>query len=179
MAEDEYTEGPAETPVPLLTIYALEESGRYIYVGATARRKMREREQGRIFAGREVTFHVLEEDPPDGLQAAERRWIAYGQAEGWPLENRSAGGEPSRLGVVESAETRAKKRASHLGLRSSAEHRASQSAALVGRVPGFGGHKHSAEARAKISAGNKGKTVSAETRAKISEARRRQETDRG
>lgn len=84
----------------------------------------------------------------------------------------------STLGVVHSAETRAKISAIHKGRVLSVEHRAKISAANKGRVFSIEhrekmsasriGRVLSDEARAKLSAANKGKSLSDETRAKIS-----------
>jgi hypothetical protein len=124
------------------TIYALEEDGLLIYIGATARPEGRQRRQESDYrrVGREVTFHVLEEDPPDGLQAAERRWIADGLSWGWPLENRSAGGEASTLEIPKSDSHRAALSASLMGHPVSAETRSKISETLAG-VPLRSEHK--------------------------------------
>jgi hypothetical protein len=116
------------------TIYALEDPNGYmIYVGATIDPRRREVDQRRCWPG--TTFHVLEEDPPDGLQAAERRWIADGRSWGWPLENRTAGGEPGWVGQHHTDEARAKIGAAKKGVPKSDSHRAALSIALSGAQP--------------------------------------------
>ncbi len=107
--------------------------------------------RGLMDAGLVYGILVLEEAASsDDLPAAERRWIAHGRAQGWPLTNLTDGGE-GQLGLVHTAEAKAK-----------------ISASLMGRPCPTKGKHPSAETRAKMSASHKGHPVSAETRAKRS-----------
>ena len=117
-------------------IYALEDHDGYlIYVGATRRPAERKREQVGAYrrVGRTITFHVLEEDPPDELQAAERRWIADGRSWGWPLENRTAGGDGCQtVGYHHTDEMRSAQSARQRGVPHTRDRRAAISAAVTG-----------------------------------------------
>lgn len=112
-------------------------------------------------AGLEYIVVVFETEPPD-LTAAERFWIAYGRASGWPLTNLTDGGE-GRPGYVMPDGTRMKLSLLHKGIPKSDAHKARLRAVNLGVKRG----PHSAETKAKIGAGNRGKTVSLETRLKL------------
>ena len=86
---------------------------------------------------------VLERNPPEGLAAAERRWITEMRAQGAQLLNIANGGcgpseetrakiSTTNMGKMPSAETRVKQRAAHLGRTFSAETRAKMRAAALG-----------------------------------------------
>ncbi len=78
----------------------------------------------------------------EGLSDAERWWIAYGRACGWPLTNLTDGGD----GLTNpTAETRARMAAANRGRRATPETRARLSAAQMGHVV-------TAATRAKIAA---------------------------
>lgn len=113
------------------------------------------------------------------LNDAERWWIAYGRACGWPLLNQTAGGE-GLLGMRHSESACKKIGDAHRGLRHSDEARAKMSLAKKGRplTPTHNVNKAAAqrglirslETRAAISAGKRGMVFSAEHRAKLSVA---------
>lgn len=126
---------------------------------------------------------------PTALHEAERWWIALGRAFGWPLRNRTDGGEgthghqhgpetrakmsDARRGRVLTPETREKISASRRGQPFSAEHRAKLSAIQVGQRRG----PLSAETRAKIAAAKTGRPsapFTSEHRAKLSAAAKAQ-----
>ena len=102
----------------------------------------------RSLGGRRPAIEALEADPPDGANAAERRWIALARWCGARLTNMTDGGDGQSPGYSPSAETRVK-----------------VSASLRGRPV-------SAETRAKLSASNTGHQVAGETRRKIGDANR-------
>lgn len=93
------------------------------------------------------------------LNDAERWWIAYGRACGWPLVNESDGGE-GNPGRVVSAETRAKQSAAH----STPEQIEALRARCIGR-------KASPETRSRISKAKTGTKHTDETKAKMSASR--------
>lgn len=121
---------------------------------------------------------ILETNPPDGLDDAERRWIADFRSKGAMLCNLTDGGV---AGYTHSEESRAKLSKAFTGRRLSQKTRKKLSEIAKHREPA------SPETRAKISAANKGRkpspkaiakarearlgaVVSAETRAKLSKA---------
>lgn len=105
-----------------------------------------------LAAGLDYEVVVLEADPGD-LQGAERFWIAYGRACGWPLTNMTDGGD----GVLNpSADTRARRAQALRGRRLSPTHRSRIAAALRGRAK-------SREAVAKTAAALRGKKRSPES----------------
>lgn len=113
--------------------------------------------------GKEPVWDVLLEWPAGA--APERNWVTFeqlliaaGRAAGLPLTNVSDGGQGA-LGVIQSAETLAKRSAAHRGKRHSPE-----TIAKLGDLNR--GRKHSAEARANMAAAQRGKKQSAETIAK-------------
>ena len=127
--------------------------------------------------GLDYTIVVLEVVHKDALDSAERFWIAYGNACGWPLTNHTAGGEGSS-GRVLSSETLAKMSAAqkgrkrpraqveasargHIGLRPSPAHLAK-----------LRGRKQTPEHVAKRAAARRGKPCSPDTKAKIAAALR-------
>lgn len=59
-------------------------------------------------------LHCWTSDDVCALDAAEMRWIAYGRAQGWPLTNRTHGGDGLR-GLVRTPEHCAAISASHMG----------------------------------------------------------------
>lgn len=106
------------------------------------------------------------------LDEAERRWIAYGRAQEWPLTNLTEGGdgpsEPRPEAVKEkirtacrNPEARKKMSDANKGRIRTAVHQEKIAAASRGLI-------RSNEIRAKMSAARKGRVVSAETRAKLS-----------
>ncbi len=120
------------------------------------------------------------------LGEAERKWIAFGRAEGWPLLNRTLGGENvvgPTAGVSPSTETRAKLSAALMGRPKSLEHRAAISLGKRGRKPTEEARKHQSlahlgkklgkqrpevvAARAARQTGRPGKIPSEESRAKM------------
>lgn len=129
--------------------------------------------------GGAVQVGLLECSTEAAAFALERGLIKCLRRSGVRLCNLTAGGEgPS--GMVATAATRAKQRASKLGHTLTAAHKANIGAALRGRkvAPeavektrrGLLGKKLTPEHRAKLVACHKGKIVSAETRAKLSAA---------
>lgn len=127
-----------------------------------------------LAAGLDYEIVVLEETSREALCDAERFWIAYGRACGWPLTNLTDGGDGA---LNPSAETRAKRSAALKGRYMSPEHRARIGDAHRGRVKSpeerrrlseaLRGKKRSAESIAKQFASRKGYKHSDETRAKI------------
>lgn len=112
---------------------------------------------------------VLERVADRGLlDEAERRWIAHGRLQGWPLTNILDGGD----GAACAEETKAKLRAMNLGKRHTAAARAKMSAAHKGKPPGTAGKPVTAATRAKQSAARIGRVFTAETREKIAAAKR-------
>lgn len=115
------------------------------------------------------------------LSDAERRWIAYGRANGWRLTNLTDGGDGAP-GFNPSPETREKLRRVMIGNKfalghthkTSDETRRKISIAHKGRTHGLGS-KRTEETRAKMSAGQKARyalrPVSEETIAKMSVAK--------
>jgi hypothetical protein len=97
---------------------------------------------------------VLETDP-DGLNEAEKRWIAWARANGYRLVNMTDGGDGQSRSYVPSAEARAKVSASLKGRVKTDLERQHISEALKG-------HPVSDETKAKIAAGHKGKPLSDE-----------------
>lgn len=138
------------------------------YVGQTTRPERRRTEHLRTWPN--LRMIVLEHNPPDGLDKAERRWIEDMKSQGARLLNIANGGSgptaetrAKMSAAMKRPEVCAKLSAAHMGKILSAEHRAKISATLMG-------HPVSAETRAKLSAVNMGKTHSVETRAKLSAA---------
>lgn len=133
--------------------------------------------------GLDYKITILEEVPSvENLASAEVWWVLFGRACGWPLTNLTNGGEGT-VGVVRSAETRARIVAALTGRKRSLESRQRQSTTLKQR-----GHKPSLEIRTKgiaavrgkpvtlsqslaVSKSNKARIVTAETRAKMSASR--------
>jgi hypothetical protein len=113
--------------------------------------------------GLEYTIVVLEEvSSRDTLADAERFWIAFGRACGWPLTNLTDGGE----GLLNpSDETRAKMRTSNLGQKRHAR---------VGQAIGAANRQRvwTIESRRKLGAAHLGRKRPPETGAKISAAKR-------
>lgn len=101
---------------------------------------------------------VLEEEPAD-LAQAERWWIAFGRACGWPLTNLTSGGDGS-FGYKHEEATLAKMR----GRKLTDAQRAAVSARQRGRKRG----PLPPEVKAKISEANKGRDLGPEWRQKIS-----------
>lgn len=129
-----------------------------------------------LFAkGLDYTIVVLEDGPSD-LKAAERFWIAYGRACGWPLTNLTDGGDGAN-GWRHTADTRAKISTQNKGRKRTPEFKARMSAMKKGRP----GRKHTPESKAKIGAANKGRpsTVKPTTRARMSAAWWASEKSRG
>lgn len=93
-------------------------------------------------AGLHYGILVLEEfSDADGINEAERRWIAHGRAAGWPLTNGTDGGDgmsgrvPSQqMREKSAAAQRGQKRPHNIDKNKSPEMRAKVSAALKGRV---------------------------------------------
>lgn len=96
----------------------------------------------------------------DGLNDAERWWIAYGRASGWHLANHTEGGEGMR-GYRPTPQSRASRSKALANRYFSPEHKAKISAAKVG-VP------KSPEHRAKLADAQRGRKYSAERRALMS-----------
>jgi len=113
----------------------------------------------------------------DALPAAERFWIAYGRACGWPLTNATDGGE-GPLGVTRSLETRAKMSRAAAG-RDMTRLSTLSVAATRGKklspahVAKLRGKKRSPETKARIAAARRGWTPSEVTRQRMSEAAKR------
>lgn len=114
---------------------------------------------------------------PTALAEAERFWIAYGRASGWPLTNIQEGGLGARghkmspettvrmrAAQVKSPETRRKLSLAHKGKVISDSTRAKIALAKIGS-------HHTDETRAKMSAAHQGHRPTAETRARMSAAR--------
>ncbi len=134
---------------------------------------------------------ILERDPPGGLDAAERAWIAHLLAMGCRLCNMTPGGEGQPLGYQPTEETLAKLRSyrhspetrkklseAARGRVKSPETRAKMAAAATGRPGTFKGRKHTTESLARMSAAQKGHPVSDETKAKISAVKRARNAER-
>jgi group I intron endonuclease len=107
-------------------------------------------------------FSVLELVPDRALLTQrEQHWIdmlrSADRATGYNICPIAGSG----MGVLISAETRAKLSSAHKGRKLTAEHRAKIAAARTGK-------RHTAEVRARLSAAKKGNKLSAEHRAKIS-----------
>lgn len=134
-------------------------------------------------AGLDFVFVVLEEvATPFLLPTAERFWIAYGRACGWPLTNMTEGGDRQEMtpeirakigaanrGRVRSEETRAKMSAAHQGRPQTPEWKEKRIAALRGKPK-------SEEHRRKLSAVTRGRStgpMSEAHRARIAEGQRR------
>lgn len=77
----------------------------------------------------ESVCHWLGIKNPTALSEAERYWIAYGRACGWPLRNKTHGGE----GVRATDEVRKRMSAAHLGNDHTDEYRAKLSAIIKAR----------------------------------------------
>jgi hypothetical protein len=121
--------------------------------------------RGLLALGLDYTIVVLEDvASTDLLAGAERWWIAFGRACGWPLTNLTDGGEGAP-GYKPTQEARARMSAAHVGKRQTPEAIAKVVAARTG-VP------RSPETRAKIAASRKGMRPSEEARAKIAAALR-------
>mgnify|MGYP001568129517 FL=1 len=129
------------------------------YIGQTTNIDRRKAVHLRRYPNFQVV--ILEHNPPDGLAAAERRWIKAIRTQGTRLLNQRNGGYGASI------EARAKMSASTRKYYESPEARAKTSAALMGNT-NTKGHKHTNEARAKMSAAHMGLKLSAETKAKIS-----------
>lgn len=137
-------------------------------------------------------LHCWTGDDVCALDAAEMWWIVHGRKHGWPLTNRTHGGDGLR-GLVRTPEHSAKIAASHIGnqyakgYRPTPEHRAKLSAArktYLSENPdaafargAFAGRKHTEETKAKMRAAKlgkvsplRGKKLSPEMRAKLSAA---------
>ena len=183
------------------------------YVGQSARGITRAREHGAAHRLRHDTNHaksdwirslqargaafeitVLFVSPDyDGLDAAERWWIAYGRAMCWPLFNRTSGGHgfrhtPETRAKIAAAgrryvctpESAAKISAAHRGRTQTPEHRKKAADARRGLVRSpetrallaerSRGHAHSPETRAKLSAALTGRSPTPETREKLRQA---------
>lgn len=110
-------------------------------------------------AGYTYEIVVLEVVEKVALKAAERWWIVFGRACGWPLTNLTDGGD-GLSGHVFSLEHRAKIGAARRGLIRSSEVREKIAAALRGK-------KRSAESIVKQLESRKGYSPSVETRAKM------------
>ena len=169
-------------------IYRIDLGNDWFYIGSTVDIKRREREHrwkldNKIQDNKKMQnvwnkygvfeFTVLEECVKENLIIREQIYLDkhFGDANNVNLCS-TAG---SCLGVVRSAETKAKMAKAKRNI--SAETRAKISASLKGTVlsaktrakmvAAKKGKRHSAETKAKISASQKGKTASAETRAKM------------
>lgn len=125
-----------------------------------------------LAAGLAYDIVVLEQVVDSALlDAAERRWIAHGRAQLWPLTNLTEGGdgptEPRPEAVKEKIreacrkpEAIAKMRAANVGRSWTEEHRKNASTAKKGYV-------HTPEARAKMSVSRTGAIFTPEHRANI------------
>lgn len=128
-------------------------------------------------SGIHYEIKVLEQLPSAiALNDAEQRWIAVGRDLGWPLLNRTAGGEGGAIGHW-TPERRAKNRAAHLGKpKHTLESRARISAQAKARAQTPEGRERLAqmsEAARAVNRGHRrsyGKTPSDEARAKMSHA---------
>jgi hypothetical protein len=112
-----------------------------------------------LSAGLTYEVVILESQSPEGLGGAERWWIAYGQALGWPLTNMMHGGGGG-LGLTRSLECRAKISAANRRRVVSEETKARISASCKVALS-------SPEVRARISAGTKAAFALPENRAKL------------
>lgn len=100
-------------------------------------------------------------------ETAERDWIAYGRASGWPLTNSTDGGD----GVPNlPPETRAKIRAASIGRKATPETRAKIGAASRGR-------KHTEEHKQRMSALMKQRVFTAQHRERLSQGVRKISAD--
>lgn len=127
-------------------------------------------------------LHCYDGRDVDALNAAEMWWIVHGNIAGWPLTNRTDGGEGARGMVITethranmskaakgrpkapfSDEHKARISASSKGKKKSAEHIAKMAATLTGK-------KQSPESIAKRSAALMGRGFTVEQRARISNA---------
>lgn len=109
------------------------------------------------------------------LAGAERRWIACGRAEGWPLTNLTDGGDGT-VGYIPGPETRAKQSAVRLGKKRPPGATAAIRSYWIGKkkppfspewcakLATFAGRKHTPETRAKMSAALVGNTRGAAPR---------------
>ena len=164
------------------TIYALKDpsTGEVRYIGKTggklakrlwqhmasaARPDMRQRRLAswiRSLGGARPAIEALETDPPDGPDAAERRWIAVARLCGAGLTNMTDGGDGQSPGYRPSAEARRKNSESHKGKVLSEETKAKISAALTR-------HEVNEETRRKIGDANRGRRWTEEQRSAHSE----------
>jgi hypothetical protein len=116
--------------------------------------------------GLEFDATVLERvEGSEDLNTAERYWIAYGRASGWPLTNLTSGGDGGLAGYVFSAESRARIGDAHRGMTHTPEARAKMSRAHAGKVL-------SAEHRAKCGRHSRGKVRPSDVVQRISNAKR-------
>lgn len=136
-------------------------------------------------AGLDFVFVILEEvDTAFRLPAAERFWIAYGRACGWPLTNITDGGDrpattpetrakigAANRGRIPSRETRAKMRAAKLGTKQTPEWKAKRAAALRGKPKSEQHRRNLSQARTGRAIG----PMSAKHRARIAGQRHRWE----
>lgn len=103
-------------------------------------------------AGFNYKIVVLEESPVD-LKVAERFWIAYGRACGWPLTNLTDGGDGAN-GWKHTPESKAKLAAARRGKPRSQATRERLSAIKIGRTTAvnftFKGRTHDGAARQRI-----------------------------
>lgn len=156
------------------------------YVGQSTRGMQRPRDHARKGWTFEIAILETVLDPraptpslcpwlPEGrnqtaLHEAERWWIAYGRASGWPLRNKTDGGEGTR-GVNRSPEQRARYADATRRQFADPEARARFCEAQRNKPP------MSIEARAKVSAAGRGRRDSDAARANKSAAQRRRAED--
>jgi hypothetical protein len=112
--------------------------------------------------GQECEVEILEELSKELLSGAERRWIAYGREQGWPLTNLTDGGEGLH-GHKFTEEHKAKISAANKGRKMTAEQISKLSAACKARDPATRRHQRlqrrvplSEETRKKIGAAQLG-----------------------
>lgn len=129
-----------------------------------------------LAAGLSYEIAVLDiRDSADGLNEAERWWIAYGRASGWDLTNHTDGGEGTR-GLVFTKDHRAKLSAAHKGRKLTVEHREAIGKGHIGRPTTARMRQRTAEAnrsrawsdeaREKLRTFHLGRSPSASARAK-------------
>jgi len=113
------------------------------YVGKSVNVQRRFKDHRRRKFAWAVMYDVLETCDEAGWEEREKHWIAYGRAQGWPLENIAKGGNGWPAGSRHSDQTRAK-------IGDIVRLRLTDPKARAKLAGAWRGQKHSQEARAKI-----------------------------